>query len=104
MPYQLHEVDTLAGEGQASSGTDNAWGKVPVLDHDGFSLFETISITRYVDEGFSGPALQPTDVRRRSRMAQICAVLDHYGWQPMVISVFAQRVVVPIREERLIRQ
>ena len=30
-------------------------------------------------------------------MAQICSVLDSYGWQPMVIVVFVQRVVAPMR-------
>ena len=96
--YRLHEVDTLAGEGQKPEHlARHPWGKVPVLEHDGFSLFETVAITRYVDEAFPGPALLPDDARRRARVAQICAVLDNYGWSPMVITVFVQRVVVPMR-------
>jgi glutathione S-transferase len=97
--YRLHEVDTLAGEGQKPEHlARHPWGKVPVLEHDGFSLFETVAITRYVDEAFPGPALLPPgDARRRARAAQICAVLDNYGWSPMVITVFVQRVVVPMR-------
>jgi glutathione S-transferase len=50
----------------------------PVLEHDGFSVSETTAITRYVDEAFPGPALQPADVRERTRMAQIAAVADHH--------------------------
>jgi glutathione S-transferase len=96
--YDLREVDTLAGEGQKPEHlARHPWGKVPVLEHDGFSLYETIAITRYIDEAFSGPRLQPSDVRSRARMAQVCAVLDHYGWLPMVITIFVQRVVVPMR-------
>jgi glutathione S-transferase len=96
--YDLREVDTLAGEGQKTEHlARHPWGKVPVLEHDDFSLYETVAITRYVDEGFPGSALQPADVRRRARMTQICAVLDHYGWSPMVITVFVQRVIVPMR-------
>ena len=30
-------------------------------------------------------------------MAQICAMLDNYGWSPMVIVVFVQRVLVPMQ-------
>jgi glutathione S-transferase len=30
-------------------------------------------------------------------MAQICAVLDNYGWSQMVIVVFVQRVLVPMQ-------
>jgi glutathione S-transferase len=96
--YRLHEVDTLAGEGQKPEHlARHPWGKVPVLEHDGFSLFETVAIARYVDEAFPGPALMPGDARRRARVAQICAVLDNYGWSPMVITIFVQRVVVPMR-------
>ena len=97
--YRLHEVDTLAGGGQKSEHlARHPWGKVPVLEHDGFSLYETVAITRYVDEAFPGPALlPPSDARRRARVAQICAILDNYGWSPMVMTVFVQRVVVPMR-------
>jgi glutathione S-transferase len=96
--YDLREVDTLAGEGQkAEHLARHPWGKVPVLEHDGFSLYETVAIARYVDEAFPGPALQPADAKGRARMAQVCAVLDHYGWSPMVITIFVQRVVVPMR-------
>jgi glutathione S-transferase len=96
--HDLREVDTLAGEGQkAEHLARHPWGKVPVLDHDGFPLYETVAITRYIDEAFPGPPLQPAEARQRARMVQVCAVLDNYGWSPMVITVFVQRVVVPMR-------
>jgi glutathione S-transferase len=98
LAYDLREVDTLAGEGQkAEHLARHPWGKVPVLDHDGFSVFETVAIARYIDEAFPGPALQPADARRRARMTQVCAVLDNYGWHPMVMRVFLQSVVVPMQ-------
>ncbi len=50
-----------------------------------------------MDEAFPGPALMPSDAKRRARVAQVCSVLDSYGWHPMVITVFVQRVVVPMR-------
>ena len=96
--YTLREVDTLAGEGQkAEHLARHPWGKAPVLDDDGFSLYETVAITRYIDEAFPGPALQPIDARSRARMVQVCAILDNYGWSPMVITIFVQRIVVPMR-------
>ena len=96
--YDLREVDTLAGEGQTAEHlARHPWGKVPVLEHDGFALYETVAIARYADEAFPGPALMPTDPRRRARVAQVCSILDSYGWSPMVITVFVQRVVVPMR-------
>ncbi|WP_415926820.1 glutathione S-transferase family protein [Mesorhizobium salmacidum] len=41
----------------------NPFGKVPVLEHDGFEVFETQAILRYLDQTFPGPALQPTNAR-----------------------------------------
>jgi glutathione S-transferase len=96
--YRLHEVDTLSGEGQKPEHlARHPWGKVPVLDDDGFSVFETAAITRYIDEAFPGPRLQATDAKQRARMVQICAVLDHYGWHPMVMRVFVQHIVAPMQ-------
>ena len=91
-------MDTLNGAGQTSEHlARHPWGKVPVLVHAGFSLFETAAITRYVDDVFPGPKLQPEDPQRRARMTQICAILDHYGWNPMVIQVFVQGALIPMK-------
>jgi glutathione S-transferase len=71
------------------------FGRVPTLVHGDFVLYETNAITRYVDEGFPGPFLQPPEPRQRARMAQIISILDAYGYLPMVRQVFAQRVFGP---------
>jgi glutathione S-transferase len=70
----------------------NPFGRVPTLDHDGFVLYETTAITRYVDESFDGPSLQPEAPRERARMNQIIAIADCYGYWPMVRQVFSERV------------
>ena len=73
------------------------FGRIPALEHDGFWLYETGAITRYVDEAWPGPALQPRDVRQRARMSQIISLLDSYAYRPMVWSVFVERVGQPLR-------
>lgn len=73
----------------------NPFGRVPTLVHDGFVLYETTAITRYIDEAFPGVPLQPADPEERARMNQIIAVADSYGYWPMVRQVFAQRVFRP---------
>lgn len=73
----------------------NPFGRVPTLEHDGFVLFETSAIIRHVDEAFDGPQLQPQAPRERARMNQIIAVIDSYGYWPMVRQVFAQRIFAP---------
>jgi glutathione S-transferase len=86
------EVDPFADEIPADYLALNPFGRVPTLDHDGFVLYETTAITRYIDEAFEGPRLQPETPRERARMNQIIAIADSYGYWPMVRQVFSQRV------------
>ena len=96
--YTLRDVDILKGEGQQPAHlARQPFGKVPALEHDGFALFETFAIARYLDEVLPGPRLQPEDVRRRARMTQICGVLDSYGYGAMVGKVFWQAAIVPMQ-------
>jgi len=64
------------------------FGRIPSLDHDGFRLYETTAMTRYVDEAFDGPALQPGEPRARARQNQMVALLDAYGYRPMVWGLY----------------
>ena len=91
------EVDPFADTVPPDYLALNPFGRVPTLVHDGFALYETTAITRYVDGAFGGPSLQPGDVRHRARMNQIIAVADAYGYWPMVRQVFSQRVFNPAR-------
>jgi glutathione S-transferase len=65
----------------------NPFGRVPVLTHGAFELFETGAITRYVDRAFEGPALQPGDSAALARMDQVIAVADADAYWPMVRQV-----------------
>lgn len=56
----------------------NPLGRIPVLEHDGFLVYETTAILRHVDRAFAGPALQPQDQREATRMDQILSVVDSY--------------------------
>lgn len=96
--HELNEVDILSGKGHAPEHlARQPWGKVPAFEHDGFSLFETFAITRYVDEAFPGPALQPADLKARARMTQICGIVDSYAYGAMVGKVFWQSAIVPMQ-------
>ena len=63
------------------------FGRVPVLTHGTFRLFETGAITRYVDRAFEGPSLQPAGAAARARMDQVISVIDAYAYWPMVRQV-----------------
>jgi glutathione S-transferase len=73
----------------------NPFGKVPVLEHDGFEIFETQAILRYVDHAFPGPALQPTDAREAARMNQIIGIIDCYLGPSWIGGIGFERLVAP---------
>ena len=92
VPWDHVEIDPFADTIPADYLALHPFGRVPTLVHDGFVLYETTAITRYVDDALPGRPLQPSDARRRARMNQIIAVADAYGYWPMVRQVFVQRV------------
>jgi len=57
--YDRVEVNPFAPDRPASYLALHPFGRVPVMVHDGFSLYETGAITRYLDRAFPVPSLQP---------------------------------------------
>ncbi|WP_136618771.1 MULTISPECIES: glutathione S-transferase family protein [Mesorhizobium] len=101
--YELVPVDVFAAEGiPAWYFEHHPFGRIPAFEHDGFRLFETSAIARYVDEAFDGPALQPKDPRGRARMNQIIGVLDAYAYRSMVWDVAVERLEKEPPDETLI--
>ena len=95
--YSLREVEIFGPGGVPEEHLKrHPFGRIPVLQCGALSLYETSAITRYVDEAYSGPTLQPCDPLSRSRMNQVIGLLDAYAYRPMVWGVFVQRVQVPL--------
>ena len=90
--YERTEVNPFDPATPAAYRALHPFGRVPTLVHDGFVLYETGAITRYVDRAFAGPALQPQAPRALARMEQLIGVIDSYGYWPMVRQVFSHRV------------
>jgi glutathione S-transferase len=94
--YTLEEVDIFESRGApAEHLLRHPFGRIPAFEHDGFRLYETGAITRYVDETFAGTHLQPQSPQARARMNQVIGVVDSYAYRPMVWGVFAARIVAP---------
>jgi glutathione S-transferase len=93
VPYRLVETDVFAEGGPRPEYLQrHPFGRIPALDHDGFVVYETAAIARYVDEAFPGPHLQPDAAAGRARMTQIISLLDGYGYRSMVWDVYVERV------------
>src|SRR5713226_1927250 len=71
------------------------FGRVPVLEHDGFVVYETQAIQRYLDRVLPAPALTPADPKRAARMDQVMNVNDWYLFHGVGNVIVFHRVVGP---------
>ncbi len=95
--YQRTEVNPFAPDVPAAYLALHPFGRVPTLVHDGFTLYETQAITRYIDRAFPGPALQPGSAKALARIDQIIGVVDSYAYWPLVRQVFSHAYFRPKR-------
>ena len=93
VPYDYVEINPFAPTFDDGYLQLHPFKRVPVLEHNGFTLYETSAITRYIDHAFQGPALQPNNAKELGRMAQIVSIIDAYAFQPMMRQAFTNRVV-----------
>jgi len=85
VPHAFEMLDVFAEGGRARARqAGQPFGKIPVLRHGDLTLFETLAITRYIDEQFDGPPLQPTEPADRARMNQIISIVDT-GVYPVLV-------------------
>ena len=71
------------------------FGRVPVVEHGGFKLYETQAILRYIDRTLPQPSLTPVDSQAAARMDQMMNVNDWYLFQGVNNVIGFQRIVGP---------
>lgn len=71
------------------------FGKMPVLEHNDFTLYETQAILRYLDRVVPSPPLVPEEPRDAARMDQIMGISDWYLFQGVNNVIGFHRVVAP---------
>ncbi|MBF6570893.1 MAG: glutathione S-transferase family protein [Candidatus Binataceae bacterium] len=71
------------------------FGRVPVIEHDGFMLYESQAILRYLDRVLPSPALTPADPRAAGRMDQTMNICDWYLFQGVGNVIGFHRIIAP---------
>jgi glutathione S-transferase len=99
LSYDYAELNPFAPDPPADYLALHPFNRVPTLVHDGFVLYETGAITRYIDRIFAGPALQPTEPQAMARMDQIVGIVDAYAYWPLVRQVYVHAVAMPRRRQ-----
>lgn len=92
--YRLSALAPGAARGQLHLSR-HPFGRVPVLEHEGFMLYETQAILRYLDRLLPTPALTPLDPKRAARMDQLLNICDWYLMQGVNNVIGFQRVIGP---------
>jgi glutathione S-transferase len=93
VPFDFHDLEPEMGE--PSHLALHPFGRVPILDHAGFKLYETAAIAAYIDEAFTGPALQPANARERARMNQWISALNGYYYPNIAFHLGHERLIYP---------
>ena len=69
----------------------------PAVEVSGMRLFETDAITRYIDEAFEGPPLQPDMPGQRAEMQKWMSVMQHYVFPTTEVGLIVPRVLAPLQ-------
>ncbi|KAH9056280.1 glutathione transferase [Lactarius vividus] len=93
VPYKLTPVDPAKGEHKEASYREHQpFGQVPyITQDDGFELFESRAIGRYVATLGSGPELVPTDPRARAKFEQ-AASIEYSQFDPIASTISFEKV------------
>lgn len=88
-PAEFVMVDIMKGDQkQPAHLARQPFGVVPAVDDDGFIMYESRAIIRYLDERLPGAKLTPKDLRDRALMEQWISVESSYFTPPAMKIIY----------------
>ncbi|KAF5350518.1 hypothetical protein D9756_008530 [Leucocoprinus leucothites] len=108
IPYEYIPIDLGTRENRASEYLAlQPFGQVPTIDDDGFILYESRAIARYLVENYPGQGTEliPSDPKKRALFDQAASVeafcFDHYV-NPIILEGLLPKIRgQPYNEERI---
>jgi glutathione S-transferase len=85
LPHELVPLEFRAESHRAR----HPFLKMPTIEHDGNSFFETLAIGTYLDSLSATPALQPANAAQRATMMQWISVAIDYLYRDLVGALLA---------------
>jgi glutathione S-transferase len=92
--YQLH-VMSPADMKTAEHLELHPFGRIPIFEQNGFHLYETQAIIRYLDEVFPHPPLTPGNPKQRARMNQVIGIIEWYFFPKAAAPIAFNRIIGP---------
>ena len=94
LPYELHAMapgDTKQPEHLAR----HPFGRIPAFEHDGFVIYETQAIIRYIEDLLPAPSLTPESAEARARMNQVIGIIEWYFFPKAAAPIAFNRIIGP---------
>jgi glutathione S-transferase len=92
--YRIAALDPRASKAPEHLSR-HPFGRMPVLDHGDFRLYETQAILRYLDRVIASPPLTPTGACAEARMNQVIGIADAYVMHDISSPIVFQRLIAP---------
>ena len=93
VPFAFHDLE--ADMGKLAHLSLHPFNRVPILEHDGFRVYETAAIAEYIDEAFDGPPLHPADARQCAKMRQWMSAVSSYYYPYIAFHLGHERIIYP---------
>ncbi len=97
LEYKKVPIDITKGEQKTSEYLAiNPYGKVPALQDNGATVYESTIIMEYLDATYPTPPLLPDDVGQRARARVLMHYADH-PYESAVATLTAELLLKPLR-------
>ncbi|KAJ2911755.1 hypothetical protein MD484_g8657, partial [Candolleomyces efflorescens] len=97
VPFKFVLVDLLKGEQKAPAYMEKQpFGQVPYIDDDGFILYESRPIARYIAEKYAGQGepLIPTELKAKALFEQAFSI-ENFNYNPIASKAVFDKLVKP---------
>ncbi|KAF8645507.1 hypothetical protein AX16_007792 [Volvariella volvacea WC 439] len=99
VPFELISVDVMGGEHKTPEYLEKQpFGQIPYLDDDGFILYESRAICRYIAEKYAdqGTSLIPKDLKARALFEQ-AASIEAFDFDPYASNMVMEKIFKPYK-------
>ena len=94
--YSLKDIGIFNGDNETQAYlAKHPFGKVPTLEIDGQTIYESTAITHYINQKLADGKFSPPDILMQSRMHQIMAIIENYLYSHAVGTIVIQNLIVP---------
>jgi len=97
IPYEFVAVNRAADEHKTPAYLERQpFGQVPVIDDDGFKLYESRAISRYLAAKAGSPLLPTSDPKELAEF-EVAASIEYSNFDPLVSKIAFEKVAKPKR-------